>query len=117
MRSFELDLHLSDKGWQVMHVPAFDSGTTVPMFTDALRVIRKWSEAHPRHIPISIPAGAQGRGFSAQPVLSPASGDDLAQLDEEIREVFSSDRLLTPDDVRGQHKTLWEAVHSGGWPT
>ena len=35
MRNFELDLHLSDKGWQVLHVPTFDSGTTVPTFIEA----------------------------------------------------------------------------------
>ena len=61
VRSFELDLHISNKGWQVMHVPAFDPGTTVPKFVDALRVIRDWSDQHPRHVPYLIVAGAERR--------------------------------------------------------
>ena len=45
VRSFELDLHLSEKGWQVMHVPGFDSGSTVATFRDALEVVNRWSSA------------------------------------------------------------------------
>ena len=25
--------------------------------------------------------------------------------------------MLTPDDVRGKHATLWQAIQSEGWPT
>jgi hypothetical protein len=117
VRSFELDLNLSDKGWQVMHVPIFDAGTTVPTFSEALRVIRKWSESHPRHIPISVLLELKEEGFKLSRSYRRPQPQDLAKLDEEIREVFSSEMILTPDDVRGQHKTLWEAVHAGNWPT
>jgi hypothetical protein len=117
VRSFELDLHLSDKGWQVMHVPAFDAGTTVPTFTEALRVIRSWSEAHPRHIPISILLELKEEGFQLNRSFRRPKASDLARLDEEIRQFLSPERMLTPDDVRGRHKTLWEAVHAEGWPT
>src|SRR5262249_982862 len=41
---------------------------------------------------------------------------DLEKLDEQIRTVFSDHKLLTPDDVRGEHKSLYEAIHSTGWP-
>jgi hypothetical protein len=37
-------------------------------------------------------------------------------MDAEIRSVFSDDQLITPDDVRGSHATLREAVLAGGWP-
>lgn len=36
--------------------------------------------------------------------------------DAEIRSVFEEDRLLTPDDVRGDAATLREAVTTTGWP-
>ena len=32
------------------------------------------------------------------------------------RSVFPEDRLITPDDVRGDHATLESAVLAGGWP-
>ncbi|WP_257091442.1 Ca2+-dependent phosphoinositide-specific phospholipase C [Sphingobacterium sp. E70] len=30
---------------------------------------------------------------------------------------MGKDKLITPDDVRGKHSTLREAVRSGNWPT
>ena len=117
VRNLELDLHLSDKGWQILHVPTFDSGTTVPTFIEALRVIHGWSEAHPRHIPISILLELKEEGFRLSKSFHRPKASDLARLDEDIRGMLPPERLLTPDDVRGEHKTLWEAVHSEGWPT
>ena len=42
---------------------------------------------------------------------------EFRALDAEIRSVFSEDHMLTPDDVRGRHATLWQAIQSDGWPT
>ena len=41
---------------------------------------------------------------------------DLDKVDRKARAVFSEDDLLTPDDVRGDHATLEEAVLADGWP-
>jgi hypothetical protein len=41
----------------------------------------------------------------------------LDSLDAEIRSVFDPSDLITPDDVRGTHPTLDEAVTTDGWPT
>ena len=116
MRNFELDLNLSDKGWRVMHVPGFDGGTTVPTFRDALEVISRWSKAQPRHIPISLLLELKEEGFQLNKSYRRPTPDDVMQLDEQLA-VFPGPALLTPDDVRGKHKTLWEAVHAGRWPT
>ncbi len=116
VRSFELDMHISNKGWQVMHVPTFDPGTTVPMFADALRAIRDWSARHPRHVPISLLLELKEEGFKLNQSFRRPTPADLLQLDADIRAAFPPESLLTPDDVRGQHKTLWEAVSSDGWP-
>jgi hypothetical protein len=40
-----------------------------------------------------------------------------AGIDTEIAAVFAASRIITPDDVRGTHATLEEAVLAGGWPT
>jgi hypothetical protein len=117
VRNFELDLNLSDKGWQVMHVPGFDGGTTVPTFRDALEVISRWSKAHPRHVPISLLMELKEEGFQLNKSYRRPTPADVMKLDEQLREVFPGPALLTPDDVRGKHKTLWGAVHAGEWPT
>ncbi|MES1213451.1 MAG: Ca2+-dependent phosphoinositide-specific phospholipase C [Singulisphaera sp.] len=117
VRSFELDLNLSDKGWQVMHVPGFDPGSTVETFRDALEVINRWSQAHPRHVPISLLLELKEEGFKLNKAYRRPEPADVERLDADLRAVFPGPRLLTPDDVRGTHKTLWEAVHAGGWPT
>jgi hypothetical protein len=38
-------------------------------------------------------------------------------LDKEIRSVILPDKMIVPDEVRGTHATLEEAVLAGGWPT
>jgi len=43
--------------------------------------------------------------------------DHLFEVESAILEVFSPDRVLTPDEVRGQHETLPQALASQGWPT
>ncbi len=41
----------------------------------------------------------------------------LDTIDTEIRSVFDEQSMITPDDVRGSHRTLEEAVLAGDWPT
>lgn len=117
VRSFELDLHLSADGWQVMHVPTFDAGSTVKTFSDALQVVKTWSDAHPRHVPISFLLELKEEGFSLSKAYRRPAPADVLRLDEEIRAAFSAARLLAPDDVRGSHETLYAAISSTGWPT
>jgi len=38
-------------------------------------------------------------------------------LEAEILSVFPIDRVLTPDEVRGAHDTLPQAIAADGWPT
>lgn len=50
-------------------------------------------------------------------VVAPAyTPDSFDVLDAEIRSVLGPERLVTPDDVRGDAPTLREAVLAGGWP-
>jgi len=117
VRSFELDLHLGPQGWQVMHVPTFDPGTTVATFADALAVISTWSEAHPGHVPISLLLELKSEGYALNKAFRKPMAEDLLLLDSALRSGLGAERLLVPDDVRESHATLWEAVSSDGWPT
>ncbi|MGC1304294.1 MAG: phosphatidylinositol-specific phospholipase C1-like protein [Caulobacteraceae bacterium] len=108
-------------GFKVMHVQDIDYVSNCQPFAGCLREIRAWSKAHPRHVPIfilvetktqppipGVPNMAAPEAFTA-PVLD--------ALDAEIRSVFPADEMILPDQVRGRHKTLPEAVAQGGWPT
>jgi hypothetical protein len=39
------------------------------------------------------------------------------ELEAEVLAVFPEDQIITPDDVRGDHNSLSDAVADGGWPT
>jgi hypothetical protein len=91
-------------------------------FVQCLQQVKMWSDAHPRHLPISILVELKDEpipdplqvGF-VQP--HPIGPTELDALDAEIRSVFPEQRLLTPDEVRGAHPTLEDAVLTDGWPT
>lgn len=118
----ELDpKHELDKpGFKVMHVQGFDQRSTCLTFVDCLRDVRQWSKQHPDHLPIFIlveTKEGEVKGLPDAPKTEPFTPAVFDALDAEIRSVFSPDEIITPDEVRGGHKTLNEAVLAGEWPT
>jgi len=105
-------------GFKVMHAQDLDYRSNCQPLTGCLAVILNWSNAHPKHLPIFIlieTKVGKGRPFQVETeAFTPAVFDDL---DKEIRSVFPAGRMIVPDDVRGKHATLEEAVLAGGaWP-
>jgi hypothetical protein len=43
--------------------------------------------------------------------------EQLDTIDAEILSVFPTQQIITPDEIRGSHATLEEAVTTDGWPT
>jgi hypothetical protein len=117
VRSLELDIHNTPDGWQVMHVPLLDPASTCRMFTDCLGVVKSWSDAHPKHVPISILVEYKVEGPLIDPRVTFPKAEDLDRLDADVRSVFPVDRLITPDAVRGDATTLEQAILTRGWPT
>jgi len=117
VRSVELDLHDRDGVFEVFHVVKIDEGTTCRRLSDALETIRKWSDAHPRHLPISVLFELKKDGTGLDPRIRPFDAASLDRLDELLRSVFPAARCIAPDDVRGTAATLREAVQRTGWPT
>ncbi len=113
------DLHAP--GFKVLHVQDIDYRTRCATFVACLTEIRDWSRANPTHVPVLVLVEAKdapiddptGVGFVTPIAIGAA---ELRALDAEIRSVFSADHLLTPDDVRGSHATLNEAILAVGWP-
>jgi hypothetical protein len=113
---------LSAPGFKVLHTQDTDYRTTCTTLKACLSIIRDWSLANPKHVPIMVMLEAKdavvedpsGVGF-VKPVRIGAA--EFRALDEEIRSVFTDDHVIVPDDVRGTRATLAEAVQSDGWPT
>lgn len=117
VRSFELDLYHYPGGWEVFHVPHYDERSSCPMFVDCLRQVKAWSDANPRHVPVSflLEIKEEEARVSPRPV-APLDAEALDRLDAEIRSVFPDDRIITPDSVRGDAPTLVDAIRDHGWP-
>ena len=113
---------LSGPGFKVIHTQDTDYRATCSTLKACLTIIRDWSLAHSRHVPIMVMLEAKdavledprGVGY-VKPIRIGAA--EFRALDEEIRSVFSADHVIAPDDVRGKRTTLAEAVQSDGWPT
>lgn len=109
---------MQQPGFKVMHMADIDFRSSCQTFVACLTIIRDWSHAHPRHVPIMLLINAkddpEGPGAVAPLRFTEAAFD---ALDAEIRSVLSPADLVTPDDVQGRYPTLREAVRAGHWPT
>jgi len=115
---------LKKPGIKIMHIPDFDYRTQHYTFIDALQTIKKWSDKNPNHFPLFIMVEA--KEFHVMKFLKKRFCADVLKftknavdsVDLEIKKVFgeNSDKIITPDDVRGNFHTLNEAVLKNNWP-
>jgi hypothetical protein len=113
---------LEQPGFKVFHIQEIDFETTCVTFVQCLQQVKLWSDAHPRHLPITILVELKDGpipdplqlGFVQPQPIGPA---ELDALDAEIRSVFPDQQLLTPDRVRSTQPTLETAILTDGWPT
>ncbi len=126
------DPELAEPGFKVQHVADVDYRSSCITLVECLQQIKGWSDAHPDHLPIMVMvetkgddlrSGAAEMGvdldslgveFVTPPEMSPELFDEL---EAEVLSVFPQDRIITPDDVRGDRDSLEEAVLEDGWPT
>ena len=111
---------MAKPGFKVMHVQDIDYRSTCQQLISCLRIVRAWSQAHPKHIPVFILLETKQAELPPQynarsPEKFTASTFDA--LDAEIRSVFAPNEMITPDEVRGKYPTLEAAVLHGNWPT
>ncbi len=119
VRQIELDVNIGDDPtgqFQVFHVQGLDTGTTCFVFTDCLNTIKTWSLAHPQHAPIAILLELKNNDYNLPAPNRNWIQSDLDRLDTTIRSVFSENKMFTPDDLRGAHTSLADAVTQDGWP-
>ncbi len=127
---FDPNHEMDRPGFKVMHVLNVDQRSSCHTFIACLTTIRAWSKDHPQHLPVFILVETKEgrRGAAPNPDgPEPFTSKTFDALDAEIRSVFSEQEMITPDQVRGDYGTLFEAIQatmnstsagkSGGWPT
>jgi hypothetical protein len=115
------DPKMNKPGIKVLHIQDVDYASTCLTFVDCLTQMKTWSDANPSHVPIAVlvelkddPLDFPGFTFTTPEKFTAAN---IGSVDDEIRSVMDAGDLITPDDVRGSHPTLDEAVTTDGWPT
>jgi hypothetical protein len=113
---FDPQQQMRRPGIKILHSPDVDFRTTVSTFQVALQQIKAWSATRPNHLPVFVLLELKSDSFS--PFVKPLAWDDgaLEGLRREILAVWEAERILTPDDVRGDYPTLREAIKTRGWP-
>jgi len=117
-RPYDPQGKMRQPGFKVMHVQDIDFRSNCPLFVDALREIRAWSNNHPRHLPIIITMNLSDADIPLPGSVKPAKFDAAAldQLDAVLLAELGKEKLILPDMVRGDHQTLEAAVLQTGWP-
>ncbi|GGE94547.1 phosphatidylinositol-specific phospholipase C1-like protein [Sphingomonas prati] len=113
------DPALRRPGFKVLHIPGIDNGSSCVLLVECLRTIRRWSDAHPRHVPILLMFNAKDEQNAARGGIDalPFNSKAYDALDAEIRSVMDTAHLIVPDHVQGRYPTLREAVLANAWPT
>ena len=107
---------------QVFHVTDFDPDSVCHTFVDCLKQLKSWSDANPRHVPITIDlelktdAPACQLGGACPGEATNWTLPRLLNVDTEILSVFPKEQLIRPDDVRKNGLTLEQSVLQHGWP-
>jgi hypothetical protein len=97
-----------EPGFKVIHQAGIDNNSTCVTFVECLQLLKTWSDAHPGHVAMQVQIEMKDTSVPEQA---------FADLEAEIESVFDADEIITPDIVRGNAKTLGEAVKANGWPT
>jgi len=117
IRQFELDVHLSSEGsFEVFHLQKIDPRTSCATLAECLAECLEWSISHPRHLPLLFWLELKDADdWKGSPYVSMTGRH--AELERLVLDSWPIDRILTPDEVRGEHDSLPVAIASDGWPT
>lgn len=105
-------------GFKLFHVQDIDFRSHHYLFSEALEEIKNWSDLHPEHIPLIITINLKDEVIERDGFVKPLTfgPEALDSVDQAILSVLDWSRLIYPDLVRGQSKTLEDAILSKGWP-
>lgn len=112
---------LKEPGLKTLHMADVDFRSSCPTFRLCLQQMRAWSDANPGHslvyvllepklfnVVSALPEATQVMPFDARAFV---------EMDDSIREVLGVERVIMPDEVRGDSPTLEHGALAGRWPT
>ncbi|MFP9113172.1 phosphatidylinositol-specific phospholipase C1-like protein [Flavobacterium sp. RHBU_3] len=114
---YNTDGAMNKPGFKVFHMTDVDFRTWYTTFDELLIALKKWSDAHPGHEPIFITLEPKDEDSKLGGTAEKYSPQVYDAVDATIIKNLGKDKLITPDMVRGNYKTLEEAVLKGNWPT
>ncbi len=111
VRQIELDVRYDRGEILVGHLPLIDGRTSCRSLRDCLTELKRWSRAHPAHVPVFV--------FIEPKEDLVRSGLDgrLDVLESTIASSVPRDMLLLPEDVARGAPSMQEAVARMGWPS
>jgi hypothetical protein len=119
IRSIELDIETvvdgDDVSFVCSHSPLIDMTSSCYDFELALEEIRMWSDANPRHLPITVIVEPK-IAFLLDKGMRFFNLEYANRVDSLLREVFG-DKLITPADMMGDHTSLKEMRDADDWLT
>lgn len=119
---YDPDGLMREPGFKVFHMQDIDVRSHCKLLKHCLSMINSWSESVPNHVPIIILIEPKDKNRGAvndsyTPVAVPAfTGQVLQELEAEILSVIPRNKIVTPDDIRGNQASLSEAIKQQDWP-
>ena len=117
VRQFELDVWWDPRGQLYVYHNQYDFRTNCATFEDCLNTLLTWSNENPNHVPLMIWVEPKEwvRSSTDDTVVLELQ-DMLEKIETEIEQWWPREKIITPDDVKGDAASLREAVTTNGWP-
>ena len=117
VRQFEIDVWWSPGQQLQVYHNQYDSRTTCQTLQQCLQVLLEWSDSTPNHVPLTIWVEPKEWTWAAVDDTTVIQAQDmLDDLEQEINSAWPEEKIITPDNVRGEHPDLSTAVTTTGWP-
>lgn len=116
-RPYDVEGVMNEPGFKVLHVQEIDFRSNCLTFKNCLQELKLWSINHPNHEPIYITMNAKDDTIKLPNFTKPEkfTPEVYDQLDNVILSILGKQKLIIPDDIRGNLATLEEAVLKKGW--
>jgi Phosphoinositide phospholipase C, Ca2+-dependent len=108
---------MKEPGFKILHVQEIDFRSNCLTFKKCLSELKSWSDSHPNHEPIYITMNAKDDTIKLPGFTKPEkfTAEVYDQLDNVIISILGKQKLIIPDDIRGNSVTLEDAVLKKGW--
>ncbi|MBR3835886.1 MAG: hypothetical protein IKJ69_03750 [Clostridia bacterium] len=117
IRSIELDIETvvdgDDISFVCAHSPLIDMASSCYNFSLALEEVKMWSDANPRHLPITVIIEPK-KFYLLDSGMRFFNMEHARVLDDLLRDVFG-EKLLTPADMMGDYPSLKAMREADGW--